>query len=277
MSTVSSYFHRNRPHPATQNLSQDDITEALKPLFTYFDDNFAIMNQTLTSSAMIMVMTRLWKEVLVIIESLVVPPLSDKPSQQRQLNQQELDIVFKWLQLLFDFFHAVDEETKEANGVPVDVLRSPKYFDVKTLNFFYFDTTDSLIRTSERMATATAARHQSHQNRVSAPANLSSSLPPSVAASLFGSASLGRPKSVMLSRNLGTIRKAKEEKRKEAQAEPNDDMILRILRMRPEAKRYLRDRSRQKERLTTAAAAAMIVKQSIMAGGGRMTGNLPRR
>jgi len=75
------------------------------------------------------------------------------------------------------------------------------------------------------------------------------------------------------------MRKAKEEKRKEAQADPNDDMILRILRMRPEAAGYLRDRSRQKERLAAAAAAEMIVKQSMMSGGGRMAAitNLPRR
>jgi hypothetical protein len=202
------------------------------------------MNQTLTSAAMVMVMTRIWKEVLVTIESLVVPPLSDKPSQQKQLNQQELDIVFKWLQLLFDFFHAVDEETGEANGVPLDVLRSPKYFDLKTLNFFYFDSTESLIRTSERMASATAARQTAQRNRLSAPAGIGGM-------SFGGAAGL-----------LGT---------------PSDDMILRILRMRPEAERYLRDRSRQKERLAAAAAAELIVRQSIMAGGGRMTGNLPRR
>jgi hypothetical protein len=69
----------------------------------------------------------------------------------------------------------------------------------------------------------------------------------------------------MMSRNLGTMRKAKEEKRKVAQAEPNDDMILRILRMRPEAERYLKDRSRQKERLAAAAAAEAIVRQSLQA------------
>ena len=223
-----------------------------------------------------MVMTRLWKEVLVTIESLVVPALSDKPSQQRQLNQQELDIVFKWLQLLFDFFHAVDEETKEENGVPLDILQSPKYFDIKTLNFFYFDSTDSLIRTSERMASATAARQQTQRNRLSAPAALTS-MPFGGAAGLLGTQSHRKSKSIMLSRNLGTMRKAKEDKRKEAQADPNDDMILRILRMRPEAERYLRDRSRQKERLAAAAAAEMIVRQSIMAGGGRMTGSSPRR
>ena len=224
---------------------------------------------------MIMVMARLWKEVLVTIESLVVPPLSDKPSQQKPLSQQELDIVFKWLDLLYDFFNAVDEETGQANGVPVDVLRSPKYFDIKTLNFFYFEPTDSLIRESERMASVTATRQQNNKNRLSAPAALSSLGVPGVG-SLLG-APHRKAKSIMLSRNLGTMKKAKEEKRKEAQAEPSDDMILRILRMRPEAQRYLRDRSRQKERLAAAAAAEMIVKQSIMAGGGRMAGSLPRR
>ena len=252
---------------------------ALKPLLTYFDDNFAIMNMTLTKDAMVMVMSRLWKEVLATIESLVVPPLSDKPSQQRQLNQQELDIVFKWLQILFDFFHAVDEETGVANGVPLDVLRSPKYFDIKTLNFFYFDPTDALIRTSERMASATAARQQqqTQKNRLSAPAGSLGSMPFGGAAGLMGMQIHRKSKSILLSRNLGTMKKAKDEKRKEAQADPNDDMILRILRMRPEAERYLKDRSRQKDRLAAAAAAEMIVRQSIMAGGGRMMGSLPRR
>ncbi|KAL8923631.1 MAG: hypothetical protein Q9172_003055 [Xanthocarpia lactea] len=276
ISTVSSYFNRNRPQQPTQAPTEAEIANALKPLFAYFDDNFAIMNQTLTSTAMVMVMTRLWKEVLVTIEGLLVPPLSDKPSAQRPLSQQELDIVFKWLQYLFDFFHAVDDETGEANGVPLGVLRSPKYFDITTLNFFYFESTDALIRTSERMASATAARQQSQNNRFSAPASL---LSPAFggAAGLAGVPSTRRSKSIMLSRNLGTMKKAKEEKWKEAQADPNDDMILRILRMRPEAERYLRDRSRQRDRLAANAAAEMIVRQSLMAGGGRMMGNLPKR
>lgn len=277
MSSASNYFNRNKQAPQTsQPPSEIDITNALKPLFAYFDDNFAIMNQTLTGAAMVAVMTRLWKEVLVTIETLLVPPLSDKPSQQRQLNQQELDVVFKWLQYLFDFFHAVDDETGEANGVPLDVLKSPKYFDITNLNFFYFETTESLIRTSERMASAAAARQQYQRNRLSLPANLAS---PAFggAAGLVGLPSTRRSKSIMLSRNLGTMKKAKEEKWKEAQADPNDDMILRILRMRPEAEKYLKDRSRQKERLAAAAAAEMIVKQSLLAGGGRMMGNLPKR
>ena len=155
--------------PLLQGSTDTDVLNALKPLFTYFDDNFAIMNQTLTSESMISVMTRLWKEVLVTIEALLVPPLSDKPSQQKPLTQQELDVVFKWLQLLFDFFHAVDEKTGEAEGVPMNVLKSPKYHEIQTLNFFYFETTENLIRTSERMASATAARQTANRNRLSAP------------------------------------------------------------------------------------------------------------
>jgi hypothetical protein len=79
----------------------------------------------------------------------------------------------------------------------------------------------------------------------------------------------------MLSRNLGTMRQAKEEKRKAAQAEPTDEYILRILRMRPEAERYLRARALQKQRLAAAQAAEAIVLQSMMSGGGgRMVSGL---
>lgn len=156
-------------------------------------------------------------------------------------------------QVLFDFFHAVDE-AGVALGVPLDILKSPKYHDVKNLYFFYSESTNNLIRTSEKMAAETAHRQQetaARLGRLTAPGGLHS-----VAR---------RSKSVMMSRNLGTMRKAKEEKRKEAQADPSDDMILRILRMRPEAERYLKDRSRQKDRLAAAAAAEAIVRQSLQA------------
>lgn len=99
-------------------------------------------------------------------------------------------------------------------------------------------------------------------------------------AGLLGVGGKRRTKSIMMSRNLGTMKKAKEEKWKEAQAVPNDDMILRILRMRLEAERYLKDRSRQKDRLAAAAAAEAIVLQSLKASKTTQSssgGNLGRR
>ncbi|KAJ5175530.1 uncharacterized protein N7482_001407 [Penicillium canariense] len=275
MSTVSNFLNRNRGQPTSTGPTPADVENALDPLFNYFNDNFAIMNKTLTGEAMRMVMARLWKEVLATIESLLVPPLSDKPSHQKPLTMQEVDIVFRWLVLLLNFFHAIDEDTGEAGGIAIDILKSPKYHEIQSLNFFYFEPTENLIRTSERMASANVNRQQANRNRLSAPAHLGAT--GSVHGGL-GVPAARRAKSIMLSRNLGTMKKVKEEKRREAQADPNDDMILRILRMRPEAAGYLRDRSRQKERLAAAAAADAIVKQSLMAGAGsRMSGTIPRR
>ncbi|KAF1985551.1 C2 domain protein [Aulographum hederae CBS 113979] len=271
VASVTSIFKRNQIQQTPQGPTQMDITNALKPLFNYFDNNFAIMKETMTDAAMVMVMTRLWKEVLVTLEGLLVPPLSDKPSPQKPLTQQELDIVFRWLQLLFEFFHAVDEDTGIPNGIPLDILKSPKYHELQNLNFFYFDSTDNLIRTSESIASASVMRQKDLQarqlNRFSAPPLL---LSPghTFSGAAYGMPTTKRSKTIMLSRNLGTMKKAKEEKRKEAQAEPNDDNIMKILRMRPEAERYLKDRSRQKERLAAAAMAESIVRQSLQQQSG---------
>lgn len=256
-------------------LSPADVENALQSLFTYFNDNFAIMNQSLTRATMLAVMTRLWKEVLMTIENLLVPPLSEKPSPQKPLTEPELDVVYRWLQLLFDFFNARDEDG-EVLGVPADILKSPKWHDLQSLNFFYFETTENLIRTSERMSAATVQRAQQQlrqanaapapqPNRLSAPASLG--VPSFAASGAFGSlGTIRRGRSIMMSRNLGTMRRAKEEKRKEAQADPSDDMILRILRMRPEAGHYLKERHRQKERQAAAQAAAAIVQKSVAQG-----------
>ena len=123
-------------------------------LLAYFSDNFAIMKLTLADATMIAVMTRLWKEVLMAIENLLVPPLSDKPSTQRPLAQKEIDIVYQWLGILLEFFNAKDDSGEQL-GVPVDVLKSTKWHEVASLNFFYSEDTNSLIRESERMASAT--------------------------------------------------------------------------------------------------------------------------
>lgn len=277
---------------AAAPVTQADIENALQGLFAYFDENFAIMKQTLTEATMLAVMTRLWKEVLMAIESLLVPPLSDKPSTQKPLTQVELDIVYKWLELLFEFFNAKDEDG-EVLGVPAEVLKSPKWHELASLNFWYFDSTETLIRTSERMVSATQQRAQQQvqqASRQSAPATFGPTF--NSGAGAFGSmGTIRRGKSIMMSRNLGTMKRAKEEKRKEAQADPSDDMILRILRMRPEAAGYLRERHRQKERMAASQAAAAIVRQSIHQGfsngaygnspggafGRGVHGNLPRR
>lgn len=293
-SITSLWKKRTSTMPTTNTF---EIEAALANLFTYFDENFAIMKQTLTDATMIAVMTRLWKEVLMTIENLLVPPVSEKPSLQRPLLRKELDVVYHWLDMLFVFFNARDEDSGEQLGVPAEVLKSPKWHELASLNFFYFEDTDSLVRESERMAAASAQRaqqslvqqqqggQQQQHSRLSAPATLGASLGGAGAFASMGT--IRRGKSIMMSRNLGTMRKAKEAKRRELQADASDDMILRILRMRPEATNYLKERHRQKERQAATAAAALIVRNSVHqgwnAGGGSIgaghfgRNNLPRR
>ncbi|PKS06673.1 hypothetical protein jhhlp_007424 [Lomentospora prolificans] len=279
-SMTSLWKKRTSEVPA---LRREDIEGALEMLLEYFNDNFAIMKLTLTDATMIAVMTRLWKEVLMAIESLLVPPLSDKPSTQKPLNQRELDIVYQWLQILLEFFNARDAHSGEQLGVPLDVLKSPKWHELASLNFFYNEDTNNLIRESERMASATAQRAQAMLRQQATQSSHRLSAPAAFGASFGGAgafASMGtirRGKSIMMSRNLGTMRKAKEERRKDAQADPSDDMILRILRMRPEAAGYLKDRHRQKERQAAASAAALIVKNSVGQTSAFGRNNLPLR
>ncbi|KAH6898299.1 hypothetical protein B0T10DRAFT_103412 [Thelonectria olida] len=288
-SVTSLWKKRASTIPVT---TPSQIEGALTPLFAYFDENFAIMKLTLTDATMIAVMTRLWKEVLMVIENLLVPPLSEKPSLKKPLSRKELDVVYHWLEMLFTFFNARDEHSGEQLGVPAEVLKSPKWHELASLNFFYFEDTNSLIRESERMAAATAQRAQQslqqqnsvQQNRLSAPPTFGATFGGAGAFASMGT--IRRGKSIMMSRNLGTMRKAKEAKRREAQADPSDDMILRILRMRPEAAHYLKERHRQKERQAATAAAALIVKNSVSQGWGGAgpafsgnfgRNNLPRR
>ncbi len=44
-------------------------------------------------------MIHIWKRVLDILMSLVIPPLADKESNKEPLKSEELHIVFQWLKV----------------------------------------------------------------------------------------------------------------------------------------------------------------------------------
>ena len=123
----------------------------------------------------------------------------------------------------------------------MDVLTSLKYNDILSVRFFYDESTEYLISESARIADQA---YQQHEKR----------------ASRLAPVSFSQPKSVLKYRSLGTIKMHKAKKRDAKQKDPNDDIILRILRMRPGAESYLRDRFRQKNRLAATAAAEGVLR-----------------
>jgi hypothetical protein len=124
----------------------------------------------------------------------------------------------------------------------MDVLTSLKYNDILSVRFFYDESTDNLIHESETIADTAYERQERRSSRA---------IP----------VSFTQPRNFRNYRSLGTIKMHKAKKRDAKQKDPNDDIILRILRMRPGAERYLQERFRQKNRLAATAAAEGVLRR----------------
>ncbi|KAJ3894478.1 hypothetical protein GG344DRAFT_74035 [Lentinula edodes] len=190
-----------KPRVRPEELSDVEIEQAILPLFDYFDANLQTLNTYLSETAKEKVMTRVWKEILTVLEGLLVPPLSEVSSDMKPLSDKEVDIVFKWLKFLRDYFYAGGE-----GPVPLEVLQNQKYRDVVSIRLYYDWSTDELMEECVRM----------------------------MQQSLRSSAGtiMKRAKSVYQQRNLGTIKERKKEKQQEKEI-TNGQTIMQILRMRP--------------------------------------------
>ncbi|GAA5827609.1 hypothetical protein JCM11251_001755 [Rhodosporidiobolus azoricus] len=186
-------------------LTDLEIEDAIGALLDYFGDTFPTLRESLTPAAWQLVINRLWKDILTTIEGLLVPPLSDRPTEMRPLSEREVDVVYKWLGFLVNFFHGGGE------GVPLEDLRNAKYTELIEARMYYEWSTDDLMRASvETMQRQLTQRSDSL---------------------------LSRSKSVYQQRNLGTIRAHKIEKKQ--QVTSSGEMILRILRMHPGTSDFL--------------------------------------
>ena len=79
--------------------TDEEVEGAIGPMCDYLNENLQVLNSTLSDSARENVMNKVWKEILTIIEGLLVPSLGDAPSSLKPLHDRELDIVFKWLRV----------------------------------------------------------------------------------------------------------------------------------------------------------------------------------
>jgi hypothetical protein len=134
------------PLPASERKrppTDAEIETAIHPLFDYLDANNHTLASTLSADAMQSVMAKLWKQILMTVEALIVPPLSDKPSTMRALSDGELDIALKWLKFLRDFFYAGGE-----GGVPLSVLQNAKFNEILSVRIYYDWSTDDLMEVS---------------------------------------------------------------------------------------------------------------------------------
>ena len=88
-----------KPRIRPEELSDVEIEAAITPVFDFFDANLPTLNTYLSDATKETVMIKVWKEILNVIEGLLVPPLSEKASDMKPLTDKEVDIVFKWLKV----------------------------------------------------------------------------------------------------------------------------------------------------------------------------------
>ena len=88
-----------KPRFKPEGLTDVEIEQAILPLFNFFDDNLSTLNTYLSETTKDMVLGRVWKEILNVIEGLLIPPLSEVQSDLKPLTDKEVDIVFKWLKV----------------------------------------------------------------------------------------------------------------------------------------------------------------------------------
>ncbi|KAK0552209.1 hypothetical protein OC846_001890 [Tilletia horrida] len=204
-------------------LTDQEIEEPILPLLDYLDECLGTLKSSLSDAEAQLVLKKVWKEVLKIIEDILVPPLSDTPAVMQPLSDREVDIVFKWLQFLRGYFNARDEETGEEAGVPLEVLQGPKYREIISYSLFHDMGTDQLLTEIRRLV------QQRDRAQLAAGANSAAG----------GTRMATRKKSVYNQRNLKTIRQRKREKTEKGEEPGSLELLLRLLRMRPGAGDYL--------------------------------------
>jgi hypothetical protein len=91
---------QEKPRIRPEQLTDVEIEQAISPLFDYFETNLQVLNSSLSDTARQTMMIRVWKEILLVIEGLLIPPLSDAHSDMKPLSDKEVDIVFKWLKVI---------------------------------------------------------------------------------------------------------------------------------------------------------------------------------
>lgn len=76
-----------------------DCEDSIAPLLDYLEKNLKILNDNLSDTNMQLVILKIWREILITLEGVLLPPLSEQLSELKPLDDYEFHVVFKWLEV----------------------------------------------------------------------------------------------------------------------------------------------------------------------------------
>ncbi|KAI8098717.1 uncharacterized protein BX664DRAFT_354245 [Halteromyces radiatus] len=183
--------------------SLQDCEDCIAPVLDYLERNLQILNDNLSETNMQLVIMKIWKDILLTLEGIMLPPLSEHQSDMIPLDEYEMHVVFKWLELLKILFNGGED----GDAVPLDRLENSSYHALLAINAAYAMETDKLMEIYN-----TVLKNQ-------------------VAMKMRGGRKTDRSKTVYQSRHT-IAKKPKSQRKSVAMDLPSSETILRILRMR---------------------------------------------
>jgi hypothetical protein len=94
-SFFSSFSRTNR----NVNPDYQECEDSIAPLLDYLEKNLKILNDNLSETNMNHVVLKIWREILITLEGVLLPPLSEQLSELKPLDDYEFHVVFKWLEV----------------------------------------------------------------------------------------------------------------------------------------------------------------------------------
>jgi hypothetical protein len=92
-----SFFSSFYRAPELADPALEECEAAITPLLDYLEHNLKTLNDNLTESNMQLIIIRVWKEILMTLEGILLPPLSEQLSELKPLDDIEFQVVYKWL------------------------------------------------------------------------------------------------------------------------------------------------------------------------------------
>lgn len=144
--SLLGFFNSSVSSAKVTKVSDEDCDNALGQLLDYLEDSLPVLYDYLTTEGMTMVITRLWREMLITIESLLVPPLSTEVSTRTPLTEIEMHVAFKIVEFIKLYLNGGDA----GDGFPLKVLEIPKYKDLLTVRPIYDSSSEELMEEYNR-------------------------------------------------------------------------------------------------------------------------------
>ncbi|KAG0234611.1 hypothetical protein BGW42_006362 [Actinomortierella wolfii] len=140
--SILSFFNASSTSAKVTQVSDEECDKALYPLFDYLEAALPVLYDYLSSDNMTLVISKLWKEMLNMIESLLMPPLSTTCSTRTPLTEVESHVVFKVVEFIKLYLNGGDA----GDGFSLKILETAKYRDFVTLHLIYDLPAEDLMR-----------------------------------------------------------------------------------------------------------------------------------